>query len=106
MAGRGQGSDRRRDLEARGIGGGGGSAARGACEPYLVLAVPGEEGALVLPAPEDPVEFASLLVGPAEVPASYPTGPEVILGAVVIRLEVNASAERIAAVARALAAGS
>lgn len=65
-----------------------------------------KKGALVLPAPEDPVEFASLLVGPAEVPASYPTGPEVILGAVVIRLEVNASVERIAAVARALAAES
>jgi transposase len=65
-----------------------------------------KKGALVLPAPEDPVEFASLLVGPAEVPASYSTGPEVILGAVVIRLEVNASAERIAAVARALAAGT
>jgi transposase len=65
-----------------------------------------KKGALVLPAPEGPVEFASLLVGPAEVPAAYPTGPEVILGAVVIRLEVNASAERIVAVARALAAGA
>lgn len=66
-----------------------------------------KKGALVLPAPEDPVEFASLLVGPpAEAPVPGGTGPEVIFGAVVIRLEINASAERIAAIARALAAGS
>ncbi len=62
--------------------------------------------ALVLPAPEYPVEFASLLVGPTEAPVPRVAGPEVILGAVVIRLEVNASAERIAGMARALAAGS
>ena len=65
-----------------------------------------KKGALVLPAPEDPVEFASLLVGRAEAPVPGGTGPEVIFGGVVIRLEINASAERIAAVARALAAGS
>lgn len=57
------------------------------------------KGRLVLPAPEDPVEFAALLVGPA---GDVPTGPvaavgrpEIIAGAVVIRLESCASAERI-----------
>jgi len=66
------------------------------------------KGRLVLPAPEDPVEFAALMIGPAEAPrpAALPTTdrPEVIAGAVVIRLEAGASAERIAMVARALSA--
>lgn len=68
------------------------------------------KGRLVLPAPEDPVEFAALMVRPADDvtrsvgPAA--TGPEIAFGAVVIRLEVGASADRIASVARALAAGA
>ena len=66
------------------------------------------KGRLVLPAPEDPVEFAALMLGPADdVPHSVGpavTGPEIVFGAVVIRLEVGASAERIASVAHALAA--
>ena len=68
------------------------------------------KGRLVLPSPEDPVEFAALMLGPADDgprsvgPAA--TGPEIAFGAVVIRLEVGASAERIASVVRALAAGA
>ncbi|OWJ84349.1 transposase [Haematobacter missouriensis] len=66
------------------------------------------KGRLVLPAPEDPVEFAAMMLGPADdVPRSVgpaATGPEIVLGAVVIRLEVGASAERIASVAHALTA--
>ncbi|WP_283179733.1 transposase [Gemmobacter sp. 24YEA27] len=68
------------------------------------------KGRLVLPAPEDPVEFAALLLWPADdVPHPVDpaaTGPEIAFGAVVIRLEVGASAERIASVARALATGT
>lgn len=67
-------------------------------------------GRLVLPAPEDPVEFAALMVGSVE---DAPRGgvdalnrPEIVTGAVVIRLEVGASAERIASVVFALAASS
>jgi len=67
-------------------------------------------GRLVLPAPEDPVEFAALMVGSVE---DAPRGeveclhrPEIVSGAVVIRLEVGASAERIASVVCALAASS
>lgn len=66
------------------------------------------KGRLVLPAPEDPVEFAALMLGPADdapAPAGPAiSGPEIAFGAIVIRLEVGASAERIASVARALAA--
>ena len=66
------------------------------------------KGRLVLPAPEDPVEFASLMVGPV---GEAPNGdtdtavrPEIVAGAVVIRLEAGATAERIASVVRALVA--
>ena len=66
------------------------------------------KGRLVLPAPEDPVEFAALLLGPAEDAPRADVGavarPEIVAGAVVIRLEAGASAERIAMVVRALAA--
>lgn len=66
------------------------------------------KGRLVLPAPEDPVEFASVMVGPAvDAPGSGVHGvvrPEIVVGAVVIRLETGASVERIAAVVRSLAA--
>ena len=66
------------------------------------------KGRLVLPAPEDAVEFAALMVGPAgDMPAGPVAAvgrPEIVAGAVVIRLESGASAERIASVARALTA--
>ncbi|KEC70767.1 hypothetical protein RLPCCGM1_p0541 [Rhizobium leguminosarum bv. phaseoli CCGM1] len=64
------------------------------------------QGKLVLPAPEDAVEFAAVIVEP---PVSEPlikkatTRPEIIVGSVTIRLEEGASATRIAAVARACA---
>lgn len=64
------------------------------------------KGKLVLPAPEDAVEFASLMVAPVEdVTAAVPTasaGPEVVVGSVTIRLEPSASAARIASVVHAL----
>ena len=67
-------------------------------------------GRLVLPAPEDPVEFAALMVGPvAGSPRSEKEDlnrPEIVTGAVVIRLEAGASAERIASVVCALTARS
>ena len=66
-------------------------------------------GKLVLPAPEDPVEFAALMVAPVveDVMAAEPAasaGPEVMTGSVIIRLEPGASAIRIASVVRALTA--
>lgn len=64
------------------------------------------QGKLVLPAPDDEVEFTAMVVAP---PASEKAAPasgtaEIIMGAVTIRLEAGASAERIAAIVRALAA--
>ncbi|KQN75056.1 transposase [Devosia sp. Leaf64] len=66
-------------------------------------------GKLVLPAPEDAVEFATLLVAPVveDVTAVEPAasaGPEIMMGSVIIRLEPGASAIRIASVVRALTA--
>ena len=67
------------------------------------------QGKLVLPAPEDAVEFAAVIVEP---PLSEPlikkatSRPEIIVGSVTIRLEEGASAARIAAVARACAVQS
>jgi transposase len=65
-------------------------------------------GRLVLPAPEDPAEFASLIVGPFEDASREEAGamdrPEIVMGAVVIRLEAGASAERIVSIARGLEA--
>jgi transposase len=63
------------------------------------------QGKQILPAPEDPLEFAAVIVDP---PASEPTvkqasRPEIIVGSVTIRLEEGASAARIAAIARACA---
>jgi len=67
-------------------------------------------GRLVLPAPEDPVEFAALMVGSVENTPRGEVGvwnrPEIVTGPVVIRLEAGASAERIASVVCALAASS
>lgn len=66
------------------------------------------QGKLVLPAPEDPVEFAAMLVAPTEAaaPRSEAVGPEIVVGAVTIRLEPGASTERIVALVRALSACS
>lgn len=67
-------------------------------------------GRLVLPAPEDPVAFAALMVGSVEDAARGEVGAlnrsEIVTGPVVIRLEVGVSAERIASVMCALAASS
>lgn len=64
------------------------------------------QGKLVLPAPDDTVEFAPMVIarpGP-ELNPSEPAGPEIVMGAVMIRLEAGASAPRIAAIVRALSA--
>ncbi|WP_394342809.1 transposase [Paenirhodobacter populi] len=58
------------------------------------------KGRLVLPAPEDPVEFATLMLGPGEEPRPVVVRPvaeraELVVGAVTIRLEAGASADRI-----------
>tara|TARA_R110001583_G_scaffold182521_2_gene340565 strand:+ start:136 stop:372 length:237 start_codon:yes stop_codon:yes gene_type:complete len=51
-------------------------------------------GRLVLPAPEDPAEFAPLIVGPFEDASREELGavdrPEIVMGAVVIWLEAGA----------------
>ncbi|WP_413436328.1 IS66-like element accessory protein TnpA [Rhizobium pisi] len=64
------------------------------------------QGKLILPAPEDAVEFAAVIVDPpvSESPPRTVGRPEIVLGSVTIRLEEGASATRIAAIARALAA--
>lgn len=63
------------------------------------------QGKLVLPAPEDAVEFAAVIVEPpvSEPPITEAGRPEVIFGSITIRLEEGASAARIAAVACACA---
>lgn len=63
------------------------------------------QGKLVLPVPEDAMEFAAMVVDTpvAEPPIKEVTRPEIIVGPVLIRLEEGASAARIVAVARALA---
>jgi transposase len=68
-------------------------------------------GKLVLPAPKDPVEFATLVVAPmvGQGTAAGPlasAGPEIVVGSVTIRLEPGASAARIASVVHALMAAS
>jgi transposase len=68
-------------------------------------------GKLVLPAPEDAVEFATLMVCPVdeEVASAKPAAaavPEVVVGSVTIRLEPGASAARIASVVHALMTAS
>jgi len=62
-------------------------------------------GKLVLPAPEDAVEFAAVIVEPpvSQPPVKKASRPEIIVGSITIRLEECASAARIAAVARACA---
>ena len=63
------------------------------------------KGKLVLPAPEEAVEFVAMVLAPpeGEAPVVGRAGPEILVGAVTIRLEPGASAERIAAIVRALA---
>jgi transposase len=73
------------------------------------------DGKLVLPAPESPMEFAALTIAPSCLAASArvlkadPGAVEILVGSITVRLDANANAnappERIAAVARALAAG-
>jgi transposase len=65
------------------------------------------QGKLVLPAPKDAVEFAAMVVAPSDGgrPPPETTCPEIVVGAVTVRLEPGASAERIAAIVRALATG-
>jgi transposase len=64
------------------------------------------QGKLILPAPEDAVEFAAVIVDPlvSEPPPKAVGRPEIVLGQVIIRLEEGASVARIAAIARALSA--
>lgn len=64
------------------------------------------QGKLVLPAPEDEVEFAAMVVAPTAPEKAVVAAevPQIIMGTVTIRLEAGASAERIAAIVRALAA--
>jgi transposase len=69
------------------------------------------KGKLVLPAPENPIEFATLMVAPVVEDAttgepSASAGPEIVLGSMTIRLEPGASAARIASVVHALLAAS
>jgi transposase len=66
------------------------------------------QGKLVLPAPEDALEFAAVIVDPpiSEPPPIAVGRPEIVLGPVTIRLEEGASVARIAAIARALAAAT
>lgn len=63
------------------------------------------QGKLVLPAPEDEVEFAAMVVG-ASLPDAEPCAEEPIeitMGVVTIRLAATTPAARIAAIAHALA---
>ncbi|WP_232831655.1 hypothetical protein [Pseudogemmobacter bohemicus] len=66
------------------------------------------KGRLVLPALEGAVEFATLMLGPDEdapaVAAPVLDRAEIVFGAVIIRLEAGASADRISSVAHALTA--
>lgn len=67
------------------------------------------QGKLVLPEPEDAVEFAAVVVGtPALEPPTVRavSRTEIVVGSVTIRFEEGASASRIASIARALAAAT
>ncbi|MBT9373320.1 transposase [Rhizobium sp. CSW-27] len=67
------------------------------------------QGKLVLPAPEDAVEFAAMVVErpvPEPQPVRTLSRAEIVVGPVMIRLEQGASAARIAAIVRALAAAT
>ncbi|PZM07991.1 IS66-like element accessory protein TnpA [Rhizobium tubonense] len=62
------------------------------------------QGKLLLPQPEDAVEFAAMIVEPEPPTTKVVSRAEIVVGPVTIRLEEGASAARIAAIARALAA--
>ena len=67
------------------------------------------QGKLVLPEPEDAVEFAAIVVdtpAPEPLAVKVASRAEIVVGPVTIRLEEGASAARIAAIARALAAAT
>lgn len=66
------------------------------------------QGKLILPAPEDAVEFAAVIVDPSvsELPSKTVGRAEIVLGPVTIRLEDGASVARIVAIARALTAAT
>ncbi len=67
------------------------------------------QGKLVLPEPEDAVEFAAMVVEPPSpelLTVKAATRTEIIVGPVTIRLEEGASAARIASIARAMAAAT
>ena len=66
------------------------------------------QGKLILPAPENAVEFAAVIVDQpvAEPPPKTVGRPEIVLGPVTIRLEEGACNAKIAAIARALAAAT
>lgn len=65
------------------------------------------EGKLVLPEPEDAVEFTAVVVetpAPKSLSVKPVSRTEIIVGPVTIRLEESVSAPQIAAIAHALAA--
>lgn len=67
------------------------------------------QGKLVLPEPKDAVEFAAVVVrtpAPESPTVNAVSRAEIVVGSVTIRLEEGASASRIAAIARALAAAT
>lgn len=67
------------------------------------------QGKLVLPEPEDGVEFAAIVVdapSPEPQAAKVASRAEIVVGPVTIFLEEGASASRIAAIARALVAAT
>ena len=66
------------------------------------------QGKLILPAPEDAVEFAAVIVDPPfpELQPKTVGRPEIVLGPITIRLEEGASEARIVAIARSLAAAT
>lgn len=67
------------------------------------------QGKLVLPEPEDAVEFAAIVVdtpAPEPLTVEVASRAEIVVGPVTIRLEEGASASRIAAIARALVAAT
>jgi transposase len=67
------------------------------------------EGKLILPEPEEAVEFAAMVVekaAPELVSVKPVSRTEIVVGPVTIRLEDGASAARIAAIARALVAAT
>ena len=67
------------------------------------------QGKLVLPEPEDAVEFAAIVVdtpAPEPLTVEVASRAEIVVGPVTIRLEEGASASGIAAIARALVAAT